>query len=116
VGAGHVVAWEPLFCGPHGQTALHAACEAGAVDIVQLLLQCVPSSQFMHKFVALAVLAACTYVWMRTDLGYQGSTAPAFPRAIGCVMDSLYCMCVGLVDAGINGRSLYPLASTSAPI
>lgn len=31
--------WQPLFCGPHGQTALHAACEAGAVDLVQLLLK-----------------------------------------------------------------------------
>ncbi len=33
------VSWQPLFSGPHGQTALHAACEAGALDMVHLLLK-----------------------------------------------------------------------------
>ncbi len=34
-----IASWQPLFSGPHGQTALHAACEAGALDMVHLLLK-----------------------------------------------------------------------------
>jgi hypothetical protein len=35
---GPVQPWLPLFTGPHGRTAMHAACAAGALDTVLLLL------------------------------------------------------------------------------